>query len=131
MKSFVCFVLFVAVVFVPFVADAQGKKVYISVDLEGISGVNAAMVYGTDGAIAALDLVVMTDSKGAQIVYEPAPVIRKAVLDKYPGITAPLAKVFGSLSLNALQSLNAKIAVEGRTPRDVAQRYLTESGLLR
>lgn len=98
---------------------------------QGISGVNAAMVYGTDGAIAALDLVVMSDSKGAQIVYEPAPVIRKAVLDKHPGIAAPLAKVFGSLSLNALQSLNAKIAVEGRTPRDVAQRYLTESGFLR
>src|ERR671932_111654 len=51
-----------------------------------ISGVNAAMVYGTDGAIAALDLVVMDDTKGAQIVYEPAPVVRAAVLERYPAI---------------------------------------------
>ncbi|MEZ0169060.1 hypothetical protein [Microvirga sp. TS319] len=31
-------------------------------------GVNAAMVYGADGAIAVFDLVVMKDTKGAQIV---------------------------------------------------------------
>ena len=53
---------------------------------QGVSGVNAAMVYGTDGAIAALDLVVMQDTKGAQIVYEPAPVVRAAVLQRYPAI---------------------------------------------
>jgi osmoprotectant transport system substrate-binding protein len=41
---------------------------------EQTSGVNTAMVYGTDGAIAALDLVVLADTKGAQMVYEPAPV---------------------------------------------------------
>ena len=52
---------------------------------QSVSGVNAAMVYGTDGAIAALDLVVMDDNKGAQIVYEPAPVIRAEVLQKLPG----------------------------------------------
>ena len=43
---------------------------------EQTSGVNTAMAYGTDGALAALGLVVMSDPKGAQIVYEPAPVVR-------------------------------------------------------
>jgi osmoprotectant transport system substrate-binding protein len=98
---------------------------------QGVSGVNAAMVYGTDGAIAALDLVVMTDSKGAQIVYEPAPVARAAVLDRYPAIAPALARVFASLSLEKLQKLNAQIAVEGRPPRDVASAYLQQEGLLR
>ncbi len=32
----------------------------------GTDGVNAAMAYGTDGAIAALGLVVLTDTKGVQ-----------------------------------------------------------------
>jgi osmoprotectant transport system substrate-binding protein len=96
-----------------------------------VSGVNAAMVYGTDGAIAALDLVVMIDSKGAQIVYEPAPVVRSAVLERYPAIASPLARVFSSLSLETLQVLNARIAVEGRPPHEVARTYLQQEGLLR
>src|SRR3712207_85075 len=67
---------------------------------QGVSGVNAAMVYGTDGAIAALDLVVMDDTKGAQIVYEPAPVVRADIIKRHPQIASALARVFGTLSLN-------------------------------
>jgi osmoprotectant transport system substrate-binding protein len=98
---------------------------------QGVSGVNSAMVYGTDGAIAALDLVVMQDTKGAQIVYEPAPVVRAEVLRRYPAIGPALARVFATLSMPKLQSLNAQIAVEGRPARDVARQYLEREGLLR
>jgi osmoprotectant transport system substrate-binding protein len=96
-----------------------------------ISGVNAAMVYGTDGAISALDLVVMEDAKGAQIVYEPAPVVRAAVLERHPVIGPLLSRAFSSLTLNRLQGLNAQVAVEGKAPRDVARAYLEQEGLLR
>ena len=40
------------------------------------SGVNAAMVYGTDGGIAPSGLVVMEDDKHVQPVYQPAPIVR-------------------------------------------------------
>ncbi len=96
-----------------------------------VSGVNAAMVYGTDGGIAALDLVAMLDTKGAQIVYEPAPVVRAAVIEKYPQIQPILARIFATLTLNQLQTLNAQIAVDGRPAREVAMRYLQQKGLLR
>ncbi len=43
-------------------------------------GVNTAMAYGTDGALAALGLVVMRDSLGVQPVYEPAPIVRAEIL---------------------------------------------------
>jgi osmoprotectant transport system substrate-binding protein len=98
---------------------------------QGVSGVNAAMVYGTDGAIAALDLAVMDDSKGAQIVYEPAPVVRAEVLQRHPAIGPALARVFASLTLTRLQALNAQIAVEGQPAQAVAKRYLEQEGLLR
>jgi osmoprotectant transport system substrate-binding protein len=98
---------------------------------QGVSGVNAAMVYGTDGAISALDLVVMQDTKGAQIVYEPAPVVRAAVLQRYPAIAPALTRVFATLSMPKLQSLNAQIAVEGRPAREVARQHLEQEGLLR
>lgn len=91
---------------------------------QGISGVNAGMVYGTDGAIAALDVVVMSDPAGAQIVYEPAPVIRHAVLDRHPAIAPALDRLFAGLDLPTLRRLNAEVAVEGDTPEAVAHRYL-------
>lgn len=98
---------------------------------EQTSGVNSAMAYGTDGTLAALGLVVMDDSKGAQIVYQPAPVVRASVLDKYPAIKGTLDPVFASLDLATLQSLNAKIAVEGQDARQVATAYLKDKGFLK
>src|SRR5580658_3029427 len=91
---------------------------------EGMSGVNAAMAYGTDGAIAALGLVALDDDKGAQIVYAPAPVVREEVLAEYPQIRDLLDPVFKSLTLATLQQLNAKIAVDGEDAGAVATRYL-------
>lgn len=97
---------------------------------EGTSGVNAAMVYGTDGAIAALNLKVMADTKQVQPVYQPAPVIRKAVLDAYPQIAALLAPAFAGLTLPVLQQLNAQVQLEGLDARSVAEAYLKAQGLL-
>jgi len=91
---------------------------------EGISGVNAAMAYGTDGAIAALGLVALCDDKHAQIVYAPVPVIRASVLDAHPQIAPALDRVFATLSRERLQELNARIAVEGEDARTVAGDYL-------
>jgi osmoprotectant transport system substrate-binding protein len=91
---------------------------------EGMSGVNAAMAYGTDGAIAALGLVALEDDKGAQIVYAPAPVVREAVVTEYPQIPGLLDPVFKGLTLATLQRLNARIAVDGEDVGAVATAYL-------
>ena len=97
---------------------------------EGISGVNAAMAYGTDGEIAALGLKALCDDKGAQIVYAPAPVVREAVVKDHPEIAAALDPVFASLSLATLQQLNARIAVEGEDAGAVARDYLKQKHFL-
>lgn len=98
---------------------------------EGTDGVNAAMAYGTDGSLSALNLVILDDPKGVQPVYEPAPIIRGEVLDKYPEIADILAPVFQSLDLVILQTLNGKIAFEGQDATDVARDYLTAKGFLK
>jgi len=98
---------------------------------EQTSGVNTAMAYGTDGAIASVGLVVLEDNKGAQIVYEPTPTIRADVLAKYPKIKDALAPVFASLDLKTLQELNSKIAVDGEDPQQVASEYLKAKGFLK
>jgi osmoprotectant transport system substrate-binding protein len=98
---------------------------------EGISGVDAAMAYGTDGALSALHLVALADTRRAEVVYAPAPVVRSAVLDRYPVIPASLAPVFRSLDDARLRRLNAEITVAGETPRAVASKYLSAQGLLK
>lgn len=97
---------------------------------EGMSGVNAAMAYGTDGAIAALVLVALDDDKRAQIVYAPAPVIREAVLKQSPQIAGLLDPVFASLTLATLQRLNAEIAIDGKDAGAVAVSYLKSKHFL-
>lgn len=98
---------------------------------ENISGVNAGMAYGTDGALAVLRLLVMEDSKRAQIIFAPAPVIRQSVLQEYPAIPSILAPVFATLDAPTLRRLNAQIAVDGADPGQVAADYLGRKGLLR
>ncbi len=98
---------------------------------EKTSGVNAAMAYGTDGAVAALGLVILDDTLGVQPVYAPAPIIREDVLKKNPKIAESLAPVFKLLDRPTLQSLNAKIQLEGQDAKKVAGDFLKSKGLLK
>ena len=98
---------------------------------DGTDGVNAAMAYGTDGGLSAFGLIVLSDPKGVQPVYEPTPIIRGQVFDKYAEIASDLAPVFKTLDLITLQTLNAKIAVNGENPTEVARAYLQQKGVLK
>ena len=97
----------------------------------GTDGVNTAMAYGTDGALPALGLVVLEDTLGVQPVYEPAPLVRENILTEYPQIEELLKPVFESLDLVTLQTLNSRIALEGRAAIDVAEAYLLENGFIK
>lgn len=94
-------------------------------------GVNVAMVYGTDGALAELDLVVIDDPLSIPPVYEPSAIIRADVLEKYPEVGPIIEEVFGTLNLVNLQEMNKKVIVDGLSPKDVAQEHLETEGLLK
>lgn len=94
------------------------------------SGANAAMVYGTDGGIAPSGLVVLEDDKNVQPVYQPAPIVRREVLEEYPRIEELLAPVFERLDLETLQELNGRVQVGGEPAEAVAEDFLTENGFL-
>jgi osmoprotectant transport system substrate-binding protein len=94
------------------------------------NGVNAAMVYGTDGGIAPSGLTVLVDDKGVQPVYEPAPIIREQVLNQYPQIKDLLEPIFAKLDLKTLQDLNGRVQVGGEAPAAVATDWLTQNGFL-
>ena len=96
----------------------------------GTNGVNAAMAYGTDGAIATLGLVALTDPRGAVAVYQPAITVRKAVLDRYPELATPIHPLFATLTEDVLAELNGQVAL-GKKAADVAAEYLKQKGLIK
>ncbi|ESW69107.1 glycine betaine ABC transporter substrate-binding protein OsmF [Mesorhizobium sp. RSR380A] len=95
------------------------------------NGANAAMVYGTDGGIAPSGLVVLADDKGVQPVYQPAPIIREAVLKEHPEIETLLKPVFAKLDLVTLQELNGRVQVGGEPVKGVAEDFLKKNGFLK
>lgn len=95
------------------------------------NGANAAMVYGTDGGIAPSGLVVLSDDKGVQPVYQPAPIIREAVLKEHPEIETLLKPVFEKLDLVTLQELNGRVQVGGEPAKAVAEDFLKKNGFLK
>ena len=98
---------------------------------EQTDGANAAMVYGTDGAIPPSGLVVLDDDKGVQPVYRPTPIIREAALQANPKIADILKPIFEALDLTTLQQLNARVQVQGEPAKAVAADFLKSKGFLK
>ena len=80
----------------------------------------------TDGQIAALDLVALNDDRGYFPPYQAAPVVRAAVLDKYPAVRAALAELGGKISDADMRRLNALADVEHRDIAAIARTWLLE-----
>jgi len=104
---------------------------FIAAAANQTSGANAAVVYGTDGGIAPSNLVALVDDKGVQPVYNPAPIIREAVLKQYPQIEDLLKPVFAKLDLKTLQTLNGRVQVGGEAAAAVAADWLKTQGLVK
>jgi osmoprotectant transport system substrate-binding protein len=97
----------------------------------GTNGTNTAMVYGTDGGIAAANLQVLEDDRHDQPVYAPVPVIREAVLKAHPQIAQIVKPLMDSFDRETLQQLNARVQVDGESDEAVALDYLRSRGFLK
>ncbi|QSX09443.1 hypothetical protein J0B03_05100 [Alkalibacter rhizosphaerae] len=97
---------------------------------EGSDGVNVSLVYGTDGSLQEMDMIVLEDPQNVPPVYLPTPVLRGEVAEEYPELRDLFTETFASLDLETLQSLNARVAFGGEDAKTVAQEYLEEKGLM-
>ena len=102
----------------------------ISALVQGTDDVNVSLVYGTDGSLPDLNLVVLEDPLSIPPVFEPSVVVRAEVLEKYPDIQKIVEDVFATINLENLQHMNKDVIVDGLSPKDVARDYLTEEGFL-
>ncbi|MFO8112456.1 MAG: glycine betaine ABC transporter substrate-binding protein [Desulfosalsimonadaceae bacterium] len=84
----------------------------------------------TEGRIIQYDLVVLEDDKRFFPAYNPAPLVRKEILDIYPELSEIMRELSSRLDLKTLTLLNKKVSVDEAMPRDVAKEFLLEQGLI-
>ena len=92
--------------------------------------IDVTTCFGTDGQIAAYDLVVLEDDQNFWPPYPAAPVVRQDVLDENPAIADALNPLSERLDGDTMQQLNWEVAGNGREPDEVAREFLVEQGLL-
>jgi osmoprotectant transport system substrate-binding protein len=79
----------------------------------------------TDGQIESLKLAVLEDDKHYFPPYEAAPVVRDAVLKRYPALAAAFERLGGTLSAATMRRLNYAVDGEHRNIADVVREFRT------
>ena len=93
-------------------------------------GVDVAAVFSTDGHLLAGDYRVLDDPERLFSFQNAAPVVSQKLLAAAPGLAEAADAVSAKLTTEAMQEMNAAVALEGEAPAAVAQRFLHEQGLL-
>lgn len=93
--------------------------------------VDVVVAFGTDGQIAADNLVLLQDDKGMFPPYQIAPVVRQAVLDANPRVAELLNALAPKLTDAVMQRLNYEVDGKQREPADVAREFLLAEGLIK
>jgi osmoprotectant transport system substrate-binding protein len=93
--------------------------------------VDATDVFTTDAQLASGKYVVLQDPKAVFGFQNVAPVIDdKALKAQGSGFAETLDAVSGKLTNQVMQQMNADVAIDGRSPADVARDFLRENSLL-
>jgi len=111
----------------------QVKKMSVGLTYQALKKglVNSAMGFATDGRIAAFGFVNLVDDKSFFPVYNPVPVVRKEILDKYPEIKDILKPIADNLTTEEMQQLNKAVDVDHRQVHDVAMDWLKSKNLIK
>jgi osmoprotectant transport system substrate-binding protein len=114
------------------IPDANVKKMETPLCKKAVrdNQVLSGMAFATDGEIKDYNQTVLTDDKNYFPIYNPAPVVRKAVLDQYPNIKFILGEIGPSLDTATMTRLNYRVNVNGEKPEAVAKSWLTGVGLI-
>ena len=87
-------------------------------------------VFTTDGRIAALDLVVLTDDKQFFAHYNPSVTMKESFFEAHPEIAEVTAPVTAALTNEVIIELNKQVDVEGRDPAVVARDWMVAQGFV-
>ncbi|MDR0297381.1 MAG: ABC transporter permease/substrate-binding protein [Streptococcaceae bacterium] len=106
----------------------QTSLIYSALNTHAI---NLAEVYSTDSQIKQYNLTVLKDDKALFPPYQAAPLMKDALLKKYPQLQPILNKLAGKTTEADMQQMNYDVAVKGQDAAVVAKNYLQKEGLLK
>jgi osmoprotectant transport system substrate-binding protein len=103
--------------------DSGGPK---TMEALASGDIDVGLVFSSDGAVAARNLVVLEDDKKLQTVDNIIPAIRKDVLDD--DVEKVLNRVSAQLTTAALIDLNKRADVDKADPETLAKEWLQQHG---
>lgn len=93
--------------------------------------VDVIVIATTDGQLGVSDVVVLEDDRHMYPSYMCGNVIRSEVLDEFPELRATLEEFNGLISDAEMAKMNYRVESEGVEPRQVAEDFLKDKGLLK
>ncbi len=95
--------------------------------LEG-DEIQVALLFTSDGVIAAKGFVLLEDDQGLQPAENLTPVIRQEMLDEYGDALADiLNEVSAELTTEELSEMNKLIGIDGEDPEQVAADWISDN----
>ena len=107
------------------ISDAVMYKAAFDKKLDVISG------YSTDGRLKAYDLAILKDDKVIFPPYYASPIVREAVLERYPEVEATLNMLAGKINDSVMTELNYRADYLKQTPEQIAKDFLVANGMWR
>ncbi|HUH06072.1 MAG TPA: glycine betaine ABC transporter substrate-binding protein [Kofleriaceae bacterium] len=104
----------------------EPKQMKLGVTYRALDAGEVDLIAGnsTDGLIAKLDLVMLTDDKRYFPPYYAAPVLRGATARSHPAVRAAIARLGGAIPAAAMRDANYAVDAEGTAPREAAAALL-------
>ncbi|WP_232220749.1 ABC transporter substrate-binding protein [Legionella tunisiensis] len=109
------------------IVQMQPDLVYQAIQNNQVQAIEA---FTTDGRIASYRLRLLRDNKHFYPPYYAAPIIRHAILTKYPQISLELKALQGALDDKTMRHLNYLVDVKKINPQKVAHDFLVAQKLI-
>ncbi len=92
--------------------------------------IDVMTVFTTDGQVSDSRIVILEDDLGFYPKYMAGMVVREEILKNHPELNHVLEKLNGLISEKTMAELNYKVEIGKENPKEVAQEFLLEQGVL-
>ena len=105
---------------------SQPREMDLSLTYRALAEGQVDLIAGnsTDGLIAALDLVQLTDDRHYFPPYEAVILMRREVLDRNPVVRTALESLTNAITTEEMRRLNYEVDGKQRLPKDVVREWL-------
>ena len=109
-------------------AFASQRTMDPSLMYQAVAGgqVDVISAFSTDGRIAALDLVVLEDERGAIPPYDALILVGPRLVRERPDVVAALRQIAGTIDATRMRRMNLAVDQDGSGPAAVAESFLQE-----